>query len=545
MDDAFSKLEAEYCPPLDPALLSAILSDYDLSDEAAVQAARAILDPLREDASLEEAAGFDPSGTGADRDVIPGQSGPKQAMSASSSRESGVTSVSEDLSSLGLEDGFSDTDPSIASFDDLDGFEDLNEDDKVKRLRGILGDRVNAYSIRHALRKCNGNWDSAIEDLLTQAFFAEGENGKQGVGIHAKGVEGFSEDHMSLRGRKARSKARRPKYLGARRSSSVPGSGESSAAGTTNRWQSAAEDISFISTRTGVPQATISSLYYENSASVPHTIAAIIRATSEQTKHITSDEATVSSRAVNLGHDFPSISLDYRTALVRLTYPSFDTAHELATALAAKSKAADTGKLQIITQYTPLNGLDPSDNTPAPKKARSATTSRSTSFDGPAAAARRDAYLAARAEAFSKASAAHRKAKSNRLMGGAAAYYGEVGREYSALSSAARASAADALVASQSTTSSLDLHGVDVLNAVRIAREGVEDWWDGLGESRVNGRIGADERRQGFRIVVGAGTHSEGGKGKLGPAVMKMLRDEGWRVEGAGAVIVVKGKTRR
>jgi len=130
-------------------------------------------------------------------------------------------------------------------------------------------------------------------------------------------------------------------------------------------------------------------------------------------------------------------------------------------------------------------------------------------------------------------------------MGGAAAYYGQVGREYAALSSNATAAAADQLVSTQSTPTQLDLHGVDVLNAVRIAQEKVDAWWRGLGESRVNGRLGIEDRQTGYRIVVGLGRHSEGGKGKLGPAVSKVLRQEGWKIENAGAVIVVKGKAKR
>lgn len=130
-------------------------------------------------------------------------------------------------------------------------------------------------------------------------------------------------------------------------------------------------------------------------------------------------------------------------------------------------------------------------------------------------------------------------------MGGAAAYYSQLGRDLSALSFSASADAADAHAQSQSSTTHLDLHGIDVLNGVRIAQERVDAWWNRLGESRVNGRVGADDRSEGFRIVVGAGRHSEGGKGKLGPAVSKMLKNEGWRIEAAGAVIVVKGKAKR
>jgi hypothetical protein len=127
-------------------------------------------------------------------------------------------------------------------------------------------------------------------------------------------------------------------------------------------------------------------------------------------------------------------------------------------------------------------------------------------------------------------------------MGGAAAYYSQEGRSFSALSSQATARAADQLAARQSTPSEVDLHGIDVLNGVRIAQDRVGQWWAKLGENRVNGRVGAESRQAGYRVVVGLGTHSVGGKGKLGPAVSKVLRDQGWKIENNGAVILVKGR---
>lgn len=49
----------------------------------------------------------------------------------------------------------------------------------------------------------------------------------------------------------------------------------------------------------------------------------------------------------------------------------------------------------------------------------------------------------------------------------------------------------------------------------------------------------------GFRIVTGKGTHSEGGRGRLGPAVGGMLVREGWRVEVTEGVVAVTGRARK
>jgi hypothetical protein len=144
---------------------------------------------------------------------------------------------------------------------------------------------------------------------------------------------------------------------------------------------------------------------------------------------------------------------------------------------------------------------------------------------------------------FAKASAYYRKGKSDHLMGGAAAYYATVGREASTARKSALADEADALVASQSTSTQMDLHGVSVNDAKRIASGGVRAWWHNLGEGRIRSpRSGVGE---GFRIVTGLGVHSEGGVAKVGPAVMKMLVNEGWKVEVGRGVLIVTGVTRK
>ncbi|KAK5123549.1 hypothetical protein LTR85_002587 [Meristemomyces frigidus] len=544
MDDPFAQLEADYCPPLDPALLSAIVSDYDLSRPESVKDARNILDELKESALLEEAAGFDPSGTGAHEDD--GSSG-KRAEScpetaASRTGETDLTSLSNGLSSLDLEDIGAYEGEDIGRAEDL---EQLDEDTKVRLLQDVFGDRVSKYSIQHTLKKCNGRWQAAMEELLNHVYFDEAEHSDDSGKIASKGVDAFSEDNVVKRGRKGKGKGRRLKSLDERRASSLPLSPvEAAAVPSANKWQKAVDDIEFVASRTGIATATVSSVYYAEGASISKTIGTLLKASKEESKLVVTDDAAVATAARELGYDFPSVAPDFLAALIRLTHPSTTAAHELAEALIAKPNGAANGGIQIIPHYVAPDSAEADSWQTASKKTRSSTGIQSPVSDGPASSVRATAYASARATAFSQASAAHRKARSNPLMGGAAAYYGQVGREYAALSSGASAAAADELAAAQSTSSQLDLHGVDVLNAMRIAQEKVEAWWYGLGESRVNGRLGAEDRQGGYTIVVGRGRHSEGGKGKLGPAVSKVLKQHGWKIEPAGAVIVVKGKAK-
>ncbi|KAI2825286.1 hypothetical protein CBS133816_8680 [Aspergillus niger] len=131
-------------------------------------------------------------------------------------------------------------------------------------------------------------------------------------------------------------------------------------------------------------------------------------------------------------------------------------------------------------------------------------------------------------------------------MGGAAAYYSAVGRDHLERAKRNAAAAADALVDTQSTWNSLDLHGVSVQDAVRIASERVSEWWDSLGDAKYSRGSGArDPIQGGYRIVTGLGRHSHDGTSRLGPAVAKMLAREGWRVEIGAGVLTVVGVVRR
>lgn len=544
MDDTLARIEAQYCPPLDPALVSAILLDYDIADVEQLAAAKRTLDELKQDAILNEAAAFDPSGTGAGSEDVGATERTESHVdtSASLSRETDSTSLTNGVSLLDLEDRFIDSGSEDEIQEDAVDFDRLDEATKIKRLRRIFKE-LSRYTIQHTLRKYNGKWDAAVDDLLSQAALVDVEGLAAEDLVVAKGIDGFSEEQLVRRGRKGKARNKKSRNLTERRSSSLPGLHDSGHVETKNIWKTAAEDIDFIASRTGTSTAHVSSIYYSKGASVSQTVAAVLESSIADNAASPVNDTVLLTQASELMRDFPMISIDYLQALIKITYPSRDAARELAKALVSKPVSEEGGGIRIIPQFAPLNGLDDWDE-PA-RNARSATPSRSTSLDVASSAARRDAYAQAQALAYSKAGAAHRKAKSNRLMGGAAAYYGQLGREYAALSSSAAAETADRLVASQSSPNELDLHGVDVANAVRIAQEKVEAWWDGLGENRVNGRAGAGERSAGYKIIVGLGKHSEGGRSKLGPAVTKMLKQEGWRVEASGAAITVKGPSIR
>ena len=155
---------------------------------------------------------------------------------------------------------------------------------------------------------------------------------------------------------------------------------------------------------------------------------------------------------------------------------------------------------------------------------------------------RASALLVARSNAFAQAQAAHRKSKSTPLMGGAASYYSSVARDAHAALQRHESARANEIVARQSRPGEVDLHGVSVSDATRITKAEIEQWWEREGRewSREGKVMGG-----GLRIITGVGRHSDGGRGKLGPAVRAMLQREEWKIEEGEGVFEVVGRVRR
>lgn len=204
-----------------------------------------------------------------------------------------------------------------------------------------------------------------------------------------------------------------------------------------------------------------------------------------------------------------------------------------------KRRKANSPSVKLTPAYSPPNLPTAGAAIPAPlaRNRLSATISESSAL---ALAAN---YAVVSEEASAKASAAHRKSNSKSRMGAAASYYSSLSRDASASMSYYSSVAADARVANQSSSTEIDLHGVSVQDAIRIARQRVTAWWeDGACEWAREGRAQGDA---GYRIITGIGNHSQNGKGKLGPAVGFMLMKEGWRVEVGRGDLLVRGKARK
>ncbi|KAL8736772.1 MAG: hypothetical protein Q9166_000138 [cf. Caloplaca sp. 2 TL-2023] len=513
-------------------------ADYDLLDSTSIKDLRQTLNVLKDSVATDGDDSFDPSGSSRPQDIAESSSSQDSAEKAQSwhgdltSEITDSTSISHGLKSLNIGDNTGDAVVSsspVKSTTSNQTIDTLTVEEKADMLHEMFP-TVKLFDVSYYLRKTGYDFGKAVEELLNQAFLGS-ENGENGEITLKKGVDAFLEPNT--RGRKQKGKRKRQ----GRRTSSTPAPSDiqfTQSSATFSRWDRAKEEVDFLAQRTYLDITMIRSIYHASGASLPATIAALCTSSvSDPNPYIGSHDSDVlAAHVAELAIDFPALPYNTVKGLIQLTHPSTASAHELARA-AAISPVMHPASL--IPQYAP-RPPSPLADTP-PSKPRPLAMSLDT------ATRNANFYTAVRSSAFAQASTAYRKSKSKPLMGGAASYYSSVGRDASASLRKYEAAAADARVESRSKAGEIDLHGVTVKDAVRIAEERAELWWETEGQEWA--RAGKVMGGKSLRIVTGVGRHSEGGKGKLGPAVGAMLIREGWKVEAGDGVVTVVGRARQ
>lgn len=529
---------------MDPALFSAIVSDFDLANEAELSSARATLDALKQSALEQDSTLFDPSGNSSHDDGRSYHDNSSSGVGHSRSEETDTTSLSGGLHTLSLH-----KDLSGNSEDNyITEAEKLDTPTKIVLLKEMFPD-AGEFSVSHTLKKCHGNYNRALEELLNHAFFKDGSTGSSEEKIISTGIDAFSEGNVLRRGRKRKDKKHKQLLNSAEepRASSLPPAPKTSA------WEKGLKDVEFISSRTNLSAKTVSSIYHQCGTSIPATLVALIEsppASSGSTTPASAVESIIQVNAFELGKDFPFIPPSQLAGLIRLTHPSTAAAHELARALTTPVRQANGG-IEVIPRYAPVDtasDIDDGDSWKAASSKQRFHAATPPSYPDPAyhrSLAQSHSLLAD--QSFSQASEAYRRGRSDHLMSAAAGYYSQVGRDHAAKRAEATADAADSLVASQSTAALTDLHGVTVKDAVRIARQRTEHWWR-TSDRRVMGLDGRVKKYDGagdaLTIVTGVGRHSQGGVARIGPAVGRMLVQEGWHVAFGEGVLTVTGRRR-
>jgi hypothetical protein len=523
----WQSLRSRYCPPLDDALFNAISSDYDVDDADSRRTFLTALELLKQDALQEENAEFDPSGTGgvtAAQD--PNQSPESQSRSTpeENSRSNGVTSITTGLSEAKWDAG---TELS-------DGSEHLSLEEKEDFLKSTFPS-IHQHEISQILKKCAGVVGLAVDQLLSISFL--GTDYKDDGIITSptpRGIEAFAEENGN-RKRKGRGK-KKARTNESSRASSTRSFSPDSQSSTPNVWASLAKDVKFICTRTTLQAQAVKSVYHAEGADLSATIRALAVKESSVYRTLQDLNPLLQTQIIDLKTDFPTVPESQLFGLLILTQSIPSAAQELAEVMVTVTEPVLKGKLHGVAQYVPL---DLSDNHPEASLSPPSSQIDYTNIRAAAAA-----HNSAASTAFSQASAAHRRGRSDHLMSGAATYYALEGHRRAKAAKDLAAAAAEARVSASSTTTFIDLHGVSIADAVRIAKDRTEKWWEGLGDSRYTPRGGAPGRA-GFRIVTGVGRHSKNGSPRIGPAVSKMLINEGWKVVVEQGEVVVYGKARR
>jgi DNA-nicking Smr family endonuclease len=257
------------------------------------------------------------------------------------------------------------------------------------------------------------------------------------------------------------------------------------------------------------------------------------------------------AQAKKLATEYRNVPEKYLLTLVQVTGSSAQASDEMASLLSGYfAKNPYTQRLDLTHRITPLPYEDlegPPGNTTTPGgKARipvSGSPSRlsptPTAFgaDLPSTIQRINVSNQARRDAESYASQLSRRGASNSLYRQAAAVYRERGHDHARHAQQLTSTAAKLLVESQSTPTSIDLHGVTVRDGTRIARDKVQIWWDNLGEFRSR-----KAREQPFTVITGLGRHSAGGVSQLRQAVAAALLQDGWKMRVETGKFVVSGR---
>ncbi|KAK4945440.1 hypothetical protein LTR10_015335 [Elasticomyces elasticus] len=511
------KLRSAYCPPLDEALFYAISSEYELPRDR--DALSVILDSLKASALEQADTEFDPSGTGglshAQDATETSRSSPEDSVS------NGVTSITTGFSDLRWKD-------SEDLGHDLDG---STLDQKTAWLLNIFPD-IPKRELASILESHGGALDTATDELLNLSFLNHGyeEDSAEHVPV-LKSIDAFVEGVQEPRKGRKKKKTRTTESSRAS-SASTPLSEREYI--PSNVWSTMSKDVDFICSRASLHPQTVRSTYHEHGARLASTIQALTAKEGTDYSRVQVDplvELQISEFQSQFQH-VPKSQL-YGVLILARKIPS--AAYDLLEAMTAPGVHESLG--QMHAQYAPV---DLKENTPFESPTR---TSGTNVMAGPGRASAA-VYRAAATHSFDQASSAYKKSRSDRLYGGVAAHYAEIGRERAMAAKELKAAEADTLVARQSSSNVLDLHGVSVQDAVRIANSQTQSWWHSLGDAKYASG-GGGPVRAGFRIVTGVGTHSKNHAPRIGPAVSKMLIREGWKIEIGHGELIVTGKSRR
>lgn len=532
---------------MDSALFAAVASDFDLTDPAAVQELCQILDSIKESALEQEDLPFDPTGT-FNNDTNDTGLGDLDSSLHTSPNGQDTSHTRTDTTSFTSSLLPSENDRRSPSRSKSQGAYTVGTDGSLQFSSGSDEETVEALvqmfptisllDIKQSLKKSGGDPTKSMDVLLNLAFFDESQIADDDTKIDVpKGIDGFLEGGGDIGHGKGRKK-KRSKNQKLRQESSHSSNGSP----PLNKWEIGKADIEFISSRTpDLPKEKVSSIYHANGGSLFPTIRSIALSNCPKDVHEIDEDPVMLTQVAELAGAFPSLQTTTLIGLLRVTRNMPSAATDFATVLARRPSLSDVSNIIKFTA-TPIDLSEEENGGTFGSRSRSSEVATD-DIDYKQATATANAHFAAGSAAYNQARESYRRSKSNHLFSAATAVYRESAEQNFMRGKAQLSLASDRLVDNQSTKYDLDLHGITVANAVRIARERVQNWWDNLGDAKYI-RGGGKHVHGGYKIITGVGNHSHDGTSRLGPAVSRMLIQEGWRVEIDRGFLLVTGVAR-
>ncbi|KAK4077960.1 uncharacterized protein Triagg1_3654 [Trichoderma aggressivum f. europaeum] len=494
---------------LDDSLIVAIASDYDLSTSTGYDEACSTLRSLAQNVVFEEASSFDPSGAyrfteHQDQNPI------DDAAPVSRFNQGNVTSDDESIDTLS-----SDT--------RLSKSEVLERD--IMQLQSLFP-RIDGVDIRHVLNNADGVVAAALDSLLNLQY------------IQSTSDQAPSSNEWSLGANES----------GAKSAGKAGETGYDGSVSNSSRLNTPAA-ITYIAKRLHMSTEEVSIMYAESGNSKIGTVIGILdqHLLQENGEPLTSTEKKA---AGDLKQKYRGVPEIYLEVIVQITGSMSTSSAELASLLNTYfSKRSMNQKLELSYRLTPLPHEDIEGLAGAAVDAlaeRKGARQRSPPVTRAGADLTRtlqasNALHKQKQDAMASAGTLYRRGASNPVYRQAAGYYAQRARELGRRAQEATSAAADIHVDQQSTNTTIDLHGVSVLDGVRIARQRAVDWWQTRRELRYESREGQSSERN-LTIITGLGHHSAGGVSPLRQAVAAALTRDGWKFRVETGKFVLTGR---
>ncbi|GAA5873955.1 hypothetical protein JCM16303_002640 [Sporobolomyces ruberrimus] len=317
-----------------------------------------------------------------------------------------------------------------------------------------------------------------------------------------------------------------------------------SAQSTSNAWASISSHASHLSSLLHVPAARISSLYYKNSASLPLTLAVLLKqlsgerpfdslpfstelcqqfrlvlprsASDDEIKVLLSATGGDLSDAIDLKRFISDVENEQGKVLA---YNEMITPFDPAASLALEpghSRNSSAGSIE----FTPV-GTNGATLPPSLRSTAASSAASNKPYTSEECYVFAEEYLEKRNNAFRTAARSFQRGGVGER--GAAGYWAEVGREYDSerrkwAERAAKAVVGERRLARDGNT--VDLHGMTLAHSLKIVDEAVNSWWANARDASAPDPL---------RIITGIGRHSHNQTPILLPAVTKHLDKNGWR----------------